>query len=207
MGGLPLDSKEALRTLEALVAVGQGNIAWIDLEWGKLKRFLPSSSGSLFSMLHHLGDEESGAGHSGGNLREELMSLPHEELHAAVTAHLKHEISKILRIEEAMLDERKSLFDMGMDSLMGVELVGALESGMGIHLPILALSEGPTIEKLSTRIASMLHSDNATSPESAENPTDSEEQVRLLAAQHGVLEISKDQVQEIVLSSSAGASK
>lgn len=207
MGGLPLDSKEALRTLDALVAVGSGNIAWIDLEWAKLKRFLPSSSGSLFSMLRHLGDEESGAAHSGGNLREELMSLPHEELHTAVTAHLKHEISKILRIEEAMLDERKSLFDMGMDSLMGVELVGALESGMGIHLPILALSEGPTIEKLSTRIASMLRSDNAIPPESAENPTDSEEQVILLAAQHGVLEISKDHLQEIVLSSSAGASR
>jgi hypothetical protein len=29
----------------------------------------------------------------------------------------------------------------------------------------------------------------------------------LLAAQHGVLEISREQVQEIVLSSSAGASK
>lgn len=207
MGGLPLDSKEALRTLDALVAVGRGNIAWIDLEWGKLKRFLPSSSGSLFSMLRHLGDEESGAGHSGGNLRGELMSLPHEELQAAVIAHLKHEISKILRIEEAMLDERKSLFDMGMDSLMGVELVGALESGIGIHLPILALSEGPTIEKLSTRIASMLRSDIATPHESAENPTDSEEQVMLLAAQHGLLEISKDQVQEIVLSSTAGFSK
>jgi acyl carrier protein len=128
-------------------------------------------------------------------------------LDAAVTAHLKHEISKILRIEEPLLDERKSLFDMGMDSLMGVELVGALESGMGIHLPILALSEGPTIEKLSTRIVSMLHLDKAASLEPAINSTDSEEQVMTFAAQHGVLEISKDQMQEIVLNSSAGASK
>jgi NAD(P)-dependent dehydrogenase (short-subunit alcohol dehydrogenase family)/acyl carrier protein len=207
MGGLPLNSVEALQTLGALANIGQGNVAWIDLEWGKIKNFLPSSSASLFSMLRHLGDEESGSGHLGGNLREELMSLPQEELHDAVTTHLKHEISKILRIEEAMIDESKSLFDMGMDSLMGVELVGALELGMGIHLPILALSEGPTISKLSKKIVSLLHSDNAESIEPAENSTESEEQVMLLAAQHGVLEIRKEQVQEIVLSSSAGASK
>jgi acyl carrier protein len=207
MGGLPLNSEEALQTLGALASIGQGNVAWIDLEWGKIKNFLPSSSASLFSMLRHLGDEESGSGHLGGNLREELMSLPQEELHDAVTTHLKHEISKILRIEEAMIDESKSLFDMGMDSLMGVELVGALELGMGIHLPILALSEGPTISKLSKKIVSLLHSDNTESIEPAENSTESEEQVMLLAAQHGVLEIRKEQVQEIVLSSSAGASK
>jgi len=207
MGGLPLNSGEALQTLGALASIGQGNVAWIDLEWGKIKNFLPSSSTSLYSMFRHLGDDESGSGHLGGNLREELMSLPQEELHDAVTTHLKHEISKILRIEEAMIDESKSLFDMGMDSLMGVELVGALELGMGIHLPILALSEGPTISKLSKKIVSLLHSDNAESIEPAENSTESEEQVKLLAAQHGVLGIRKEQVQEIVLSSSAGASK
>jgi phthiocerol/phenolphthiocerol synthesis type-I polyketide synthase C len=37
---------------------------------------------------------------------------------------------------------------MGLDSLMGVELVLALEARFGIRLPVMALSQSPTISKL-----------------------------------------------------------
>ena len=205
MGGMPLRSGEALAVLDALAACGAGNTAWLDLDWGKLSRFLPSSSAPRFALLRHLCEEESSSGVAGNNLRDELSQLDQEELLTAVTDHLKHEISKILRIEAVKLDVKKSLFEMGMDSLMGVELVGSLEANLGIHLPILVLTEGPTISKLSERVTAMLSSEIPEEPQQSGALSNVEEQARLLAAQHGVSEITQDEITEIAQSAAVEA--
>ncbi|WZB74642.1 acyl carrier protein [Achromobacter insuavis] len=49
---------------------------------------------------------------------------------------------------------------MGLDSLMGVELIVALESRFGIRLPVMALSESPTVNKLATRLIQLLRGDD-----------------------------------------------
>jgi acyl carrier protein len=155
--------------------------------------------------LRHLCEEESSSGVAGNNLRDELSQLDQEELLTAVTDHLKHEISKILRIEAVKLDVKKSLFEMGMDSLMGVELVGSLEANLGIHLPILVLTEGPTISKLSERVTAMLSSEIPEEPQQSGALSNVEEQARLLAAQHGVSEITQDEITEIAQSAAVEA--
>lgn len=205
MGGMPLRSGEALAVLDSLAACGAGNTAWLDLDWGKLSHFLPSAAAPRFALLRHLGGEESSSGVDGNNLRDELSQLDQAELLTAVTDHLKHEISKILRIEAVKLDVKKSLFEMGMDSLMGVELVGSLEANLGIHLPILALTEGPTISKLSERVTAMLITDNTQEPQLAGDLSNVEKQVRLLASQHGASEITQDEITEIAHTAAAQA--
>ena len=49
---------------------------------------------------------------------------------------------------------------MGLDSLMGVELVVAVESRFGTRLPMMALSESPTITKLATWIMEQLRGES-----------------------------------------------
>src|SRR3546814_4966377 len=48
---------------------------------------------------------------------------------------------------------------MGLDSLMGVELVVALENRFGIRLPVMALNESPTLAKLAGRLIQLLRND------------------------------------------------
>ena len=48
------------------------------------------------------------------------------------------------------------MYDQGMDSLMGMELVAAVEDRFGVNPPIMALSEGPTIARLVERIIRQL---------------------------------------------------
>jgi hypothetical protein len=45
---------------------------------------------------------------------------------------------------------------MGFDSLMGVELATAVEARFTVRLPVMALSESPTVAKLSARILAQL---------------------------------------------------
>jgi phthiocerol/phenolphthiocerol synthesis type-I polyketide synthase C len=49
------------------------------------------------------------------------------------------------------IDPKRSLYDMGLDSLMGVELMIALEARFGIRLPVMALSQSPTISQTGRR--------------------------------------------------------
>jgi hypothetical protein len=73
---------------------------------------------------------------------------------------------------------------MGLDSLMGVELIGALESRFNIRLPALLLSQSPTIAKLADYIIGQLKGN-----EQAETATGEQAmliQVQQLAKQHGV---------------------
>ncbi|MGK9007589.1 acyl carrier protein, partial [Citrobacter europaeus] len=81
-------------------------------------------------------------------------------LHTAFSDILKAEIGEILRVPAQKIDPERLIHDMGLDSLMGVELIVALESRFGIRLPVMALSESPTVNKLATRLIQLLRGDD-----------------------------------------------
>jgi ribosomal protein L11 len=71
---------------------------------------------------------------------------------------------------------------MGLDSLMGVELGLAIESRFGAKLPVMALSESPTIAKLAEKLIAILRAANMPKTDAA--PTETVEQVQQVVAQH-----------------------
>ena len=75
-----------------------------------------------------------------------------------------------------------SLFEVGMDSLMALELVMALESRLGIRLPEMALSEGPAVEGLARHIIRALRPDAAG--EEPATPDALAQAVNAVAAKH-----------------------
>jgi aryl carrier-like protein len=94
------------------------------------------------------------------------------------------------------LDERKSLFDVGMDSLMAIELASTLEESLEIKLPMMALSEGPTIQKLAERIAGMILCDSQERPDQSSGDG-LQDGFRVLVAQHGVEEVLHEDLADI----------
>jgi hypothetical protein len=72
---------------------------------------------------------------------------------------------------------------MGLDSLMGVELAVAVENRFGMRLPVMALSDSPTVEKLAVWIISHLRGEEAAV---ISNHDDTRLQVALVASQHAV---------------------
>ncbi|MBN2679330.1 MAG: acyl carrier protein, partial [Acidithiobacillaceae bacterium] len=76
----------------------------------------------------------------------------------------------------------QSLSQLGLDSLMGVELALALEERIGIKLPAFLLSEGPTPLRLARRLLQSLGKEGAEA-EGQEGDAAARAQ---LEAQHGV---------------------
>lgn len=177
MGGSTIQSGAALAILEDLLLAGRSGLGVMEIDWRALSRFLPSASSPKFSELARNSGKGEVDESDTDSLQRMLEELSDEELQKVCIDMLKSEVAEILRMAPDKLDPARSMYDMGLDSLMGVELVGALESRFGIRLPVLILSQNPTIAKLAEYIIEQLRGG-----ESKEEAAD--EQVILTQAQH-----------------------
>jgi len=185
MGGAALKSDDALLALETLLGSTAGNLGLLDLEWAKLGRFLPASQAPKYSELARTVVAERGVhgAESAQQLRQRLEGLTGSALTGALVEIVRLEVAEILRIAPERIEPDSSLLDMGMDSLMAVELATSIEARLDIQLSALALSGGPTIENVVERIARLLHP--ALDPAAAGSGNAAlAEQVLVVAAQH-----------------------
>ncbi len=181
MGGAPIHSSVALDVLERLLLEGSSGEGVLDFDWKALSRFLPNAGKPKFSELAlHAGEVEN-AESSTQHINLLLADLPDEELLDIFVNMLKQEVGEILRVSLEKIDAFKSLHLMGLDSLMGVELAVALESRFGIRLPVMALSESPSIDKLAVRILAQLRGKEEADATAAEQALG---QVRQVITQH-----------------------
>lgn len=195
MGGEPLTSDTALDMLERLLAGDPPPaVGVLELDWSAIARFLPSVASPRFSPL--VRRTAAGESDDRAEFQRWLRELPPEELHAALSERLRQEVGEILRIAPEKIDIQKSLYDLGLDSLMAVELITAVDQRFGIHLPVMAISEGPTIARIAERIIHQLKG----APDAAAGDATAA-QVRALAEQHGGIDTTlvdriADQVKE-----------
>jgi phthiocerol/phenolphthiocerol synthesis type-I polyketide synthase C len=96
-----------------------------------------------------------------------LLAMSESELIETVLDVLRSELAQILMTSEEKLDINRSMYDMGLDSLMGVELMSAIESRLGVTVSVMALSETPTLAKLSERLAAQIRGDESAQEDMA----------------------------------------
>ncbi|SHM03538.1 type I polyketide synthase [Vreelandella subglaciescola] len=186
LGGSALQSDDALQVLEQMLIADTPAIGVLELDWNALARFLPTAQAARFDELARTGDD--GATHDDdGDLGAKLLTLAPEEQLAAITSVLRAELAGILLMEEDNIDADRSIYDMGFDSLMGVELMTALESRLGIQVPVMALSEASTVTRLAQVIRQKVQHKNGetsgTTDESSNNMP--EHALKSLAHRHG----------------------
>jgi phthiocerol/phenolphthiocerol synthesis type-I polyketide synthase C len=184
LGGRALSAAEALSSLDALLANPSPRLGFLELDWNVLRRALPASQAPKFSELARHDPTTTGGHETTQDLRRRLTELPEAELLPAVTDIVRAEIAQILRIAPERIESTTSLFDMGMDSLMAVELATSIEGRLGIQLSALALSNAPTIERIAARIAQQLRPTADGAPTNTANEVTLASQARMMAAQH-----------------------
>ncbi|MCB5197363.1 type I polyketide synthase [Deefgea salmonis] len=167
MGGKALSSDQALNYLEQMLIEQSSGLSVLELDWPALARFLPSAKTPKFSAIARRMQSNDQGTDQASDIQSLIDTLSDTELHATFVSMLKQEVAQILRVNADKIDASGSLYDIGLDSLMGVELVVALEERFGTRLPVMALSESPTINKLADRLILQLKhhetvSDDAT---------------------------------------------
>lgn len=192
MGGGALASQVALDALEDMLIADASGLGVLELDWRALSRFLPTASLPKFSDIARRAGSSADEDNSADDIAQMIATLDDATLHERFTDMLKAEIGEILRVSPDKIESTRSVYDMGLDSLMGVELVVALENRFGIRLPVMALNESPTPAKLAERLVLLLRDEQDGSQDDAVTAS-----VQQVVASHAA-EVGSNTVSEFV---------
>jgi acyl carrier protein len=155
LGVRPLTSAEVFAKLDAIVLGGAPGFLIADVKWAKLAGALPGLREARFRALlgraNDHGDQEIGA-----DFAALAATLSPEELLQLLLGNVAQEIGQILRVPAEKLDTERSVFELGMDSLMGVELRMSVEEKFGVSLPLMALAQDVNIRGIAELIRDQL---------------------------------------------------
>jgi NADPH:quinone reductase-like Zn-dependent oxidoreductase/acyl carrier protein len=83
---------------------------------------------------------------------ESLLAIEPDQRQPLLIAHLQKELAIVLGLETAEVDPQEPLNNLGLDSLMMLELRQRLENGLGIELSIESLIQDPNLIDLSVKL-------------------------------------------------------
>lgn len=109
--------------------------------------------------------EDRGAGEHGGVALAAAPLAAGLDTPAAIADWMLTWLATTLKVPKASLDRRQPLAEHGLDSLAAVELAQALEGVLGVPLAPTLAYEYPTIEALSTYLASAQAGNNTSAPQ------------------------------------------
>ncbi|GGE76548.1 SDR family NAD(P)-dependent oxidoreductase [Stappia taiwanensis] len=158
LGRHALTAREALDALVVLMSLPpeqQDDAApgFARIDWAAARRDLALLA-TPFAERLGLGeaDDRSGEG-AAVDLAELLSGLDRPQAIARISDLLAVEIARILRIGREEIDAARPLAEVGMDSLMALELRMAAERQFGIDIPLMSLANGATLQDMAGRIA------------------------------------------------------
>lgn len=168
LGRHALTAKEALDGLMSLMAQANeqdarlASLGYARIDWQAARKDLALVGTPLVSLLG-LGDDDDAGGDGMIDLAAMLEGMDQVTAAQTVAKLLAAEIGKILRIAPEEIDPHKPLSDIGMDSLMALELRMSAERQLGIDIPLMSLANGATLIDLSGRVANrVLGEENAS---------------------------------------------
>ena len=87
---------------------------------------------------------------------QELLAAPPACLHALLLAHVQKSLAQVMALDAPELDPEESMSNLGLDSLMALELQHLLEESFGTKLPLELLMGMPTLNEFVTRLLDIL---------------------------------------------------
>jgi len=142
IGMRPFSADDALEVLGRVLAVDEPQVGILDLDWQRWK-LAATATAELprFSALIAEG-ASSGLDPEVQARRDDIMALDPEARRERVCEHLVMTLAKVLRLPTDRIVPELSLANLGVDSLMNMELVVALQQLLGIEIGALELMQG-----------------------------------------------------------------
>jgi len=124
-----------------------------------LKLLSTPAFGQLFAAA------ENGAGDTGVDLAGLIAEKGELAARGVVAGLVAQEVARILRLTAEDIDVAQPLDDLGMDSLMSLELRMGIEARFGVELPVVAISSGVNVNELATRLIAAASDNKAPAEE------------------------------------------
>ena len=146
--------------LEQILADGPIQVGVMPIDWEIFARqFRDRRPPPLLARLLSAPPRQQGEGAARGELERRLAEARPEERARVFAAHVREEICRVLRLDPSSPPAPdRALFEVGMDSLMALELRNRLQAQLGerVKLPSTLVFEFPTLGALIAHLAGEL---------------------------------------------------
>jgi polyketide synthase 12/myxalamid-type polyketide synthase MxaB len=153
----PLQPAQALDALEALLGAGVPQAAVVEIDWSAFLRQFPAGGvPPLLSDFAGAADpSRTASAPAGAGALEALLeaAAPDDRLGVAREFLTRRAMKALGLPPDGSIDPDQPLDELGLDSLMAVELTNDLSAASGRTLPVSMLAEHRTIASLARRLA------------------------------------------------------
>lgn len=145
--------EQGLDLLERLIGEDVTCVEVLPFDWERLGSLFPALTRS--PLLSGLTDTSGDARMSDPGAAEVLAAGP-EDLGPALQRFVRRELARVVEMDPEELDPQVSVHDIGLDSMMALELKNRVEGSLDVELPVVDLMEGLSIAELATRLAGLV---------------------------------------------------
>ena len=157
---------EGVRALERLLTEGAAQAAVLPFDWTRfLRQDGARPPGPLFARLVAAAPkpvEAAGAARAEEGFLDRLRANDPEQRIVLLQEHVRDRVIRVLALSPSTpIDLTQHLAELGMDSLMAVELSNHLQSSLGVQLPSTLAFEHPTLGDLTAFLAATVLAEGA----------------------------------------------
>lgn len=128
------------------------NLAASRIDWNSLARFSSLIANSpVYGAL--VGDDGDG---EGGAIRSQIIQAAADKRHGLMVDFLAEQVAGVFGTDVSKISKDLPLNQIGLDSLMAIELMNRVESQLGISVPMGSVLNGPNIKELAVPVLETL---------------------------------------------------
>jgi aryl carrier-like protein len=150
-----LTPRDVRMALEQFLAGPDPQVAVLRTDWGRLAEGFPLLRSLPWASELVPADSAAPVDESTMRVRA-LKEAPPAKRRLLLIRHVRDEVARVMGLAPELVDVRRGLFEMGMDSLTALDLKNRLRSSLGIDVPAAAVFEHPTIDAIAAYLGERL---------------------------------------------------
>nr|WP_321524329.1 SDR family NAD(P)-dependent oxidoreductase [uncultured Cohaesibacter sp.] len=163
-GGIEFKARQAMDRLAELLdkmPAGQApaTLTLAPMNWGYARDNLAIMKTPAYGLLLKEAAQSSRRDQQSIDVASLIEGLDDVAARGEIAKILAHEVAAIFRMPVEEINLKRSLTDLGMDSLMGMELRTAAQQKLDIEIPMGAIADGTTIEDIAARVLERIRGD------------------------------------------------
>ncbi len=149
--------RQALEILERLLGQTAHHVVAVPVNWKRYREFYPAGSASpLLADLARESDEvPEAAGHT-SERRDAILAAEPMERRRLLQSYLSEQVARALGLSPSKLDLQQSLSELGLDSLMAVELKNRIAVDLKVNVPVVKFLQGLSVDQAVTQVLEQL---------------------------------------------------
>jgi len=152
LGIRSIPPKQALEVMERLLRQDATQVVAVPVDWRQYREFFPAGTES--PLLSELAREKAGIplradqqGEKTFLTRDALLAAQPQERHRLLQSYLSEQVARVLGLSASRLDVHQPLSNLGLDSLMAVELKNRIALDLGVNVPMVKFLQDPSVEE------------------------------------------------------------